>query len=178
MSIYLKSVLQMLALVLLQALILDEIRIQVPSFPAFTPYLYPLFILLLPFDTPVWLQLVAGFILGLLIDMFLNTAGMHAAATVLIAYLRTNIFHAMLPRNLQEYGSQSPGVRTMSWGPFMTYSAIMIVVHHGLFLILEQWTFHNITGLLLKIVCCSATSLLLIVAYLLLFTRQTALRTN
>ena len=45
------------------------------------PYVYILFILLLPVETPNWLLLIAALITGLTIDMFGSSGGMHAAAT-------------------------------------------------------------------------------------------------
>lgn len=163
-------------MVLIQVLILNEITVKPPGFPAFTPYLYPLFILLLPFETPVWLQMISGLLLGLTVDSFLNTGGMHAFATVLIAYLRTNIFHALLSKPLEEFPNQSPGVKNMGWAPFLLYSAILIFIHHAVFFTLEIWSLNNVGYLLLKILCSGLTTMLFILIYLLLFTRQQELR--
>lgn len=180
MSIYLKNFFRFWIIILIQVLILNKITLrwwsQPIGFPVFIPYIYPLFILLLPFETPVWLLLFLGFALGLTMDTFMNTAGMHACATVLIAYLRTNVLNALLPKNLSEYPNQSPGVKNMGWMPFLVYSLFLIVIHHAVFFSVELWNFSNIGYLLLKILASSATSLLFIIAYLLLFTRQTSLR--
>lgn len=53
-----------------------------------TPFIYPLFILLLPFDIKGWSLLLWAFLLGISIDTFSNSLGMHASALVLIAFLR------------------------------------------------------------------------------------------
>ena len=180
MSIYLKNFLRFCIIVLIQVLILNNITLrwwsQPVGFPVFIPYIYPLFILLLPFETPVWLLLSLGFAMGLTMDTFMNTAGMHASATVLIAYLRTNVLNALLSKNLAEYPNQSPGVKNMGWVPFLVYATFLIVIHHTLFFTIELWSLSNIVYLLLKIAASSVTSLLFIIAYLLLFTRQTSLR--
>src|SRR5690606_30576224 len=98
MSDYLKNFFRFCIVVLIQVLILNKITLrwwsQPIGFPVFIPYIYPLFILLLPFETPVWLLLILGFTMGITMDMFMNTAGMHACATVLLAYLRTNVLNA------------------------------------------------------------------------------------
>jgi hypothetical protein len=180
MSNYLKNFFRFCLIVLIQVLVLNKITLrwwsQPTGFPVFIPYIYPLFILLLPFETPVWLLLFLGFALGLTMDTFMNTAGMHACATVLIAYLRTNVLNALLPKNLVEYPNQSPGVKNMGWMPFIVYSGFLILIHHAVFFTVELWNFSNISYLLLKILASSVTSLLFIIAYLLLFTRQTSLR--
>ena len=175
MSIQLKNFLRFWLLVLIQVLLLNKISLRLWSepagFPVFIPYIYPLFILLLPFETPVWMLLFLGMALGVTVDTFMNTGGMHAFATVLIAYLRTNVLTALLPKNLVEYPNQSPNVKNMGWIPFLTYAAFLIVIHHFSFFVLEHWSFANIGYLLLKVLASSVTSLLFVIAYLLLFTR-------
>lgn len=180
MSIYLRNFLRFWMIVMIQVLLLNKISLrwwsQPSGFPIFIPYVYPLFILLLPFETPVWLLLMLGFATGVTMDSFMNTAGMHACATVLIAYLRTNVLNALLPKNLVEYPNQSPSVKNMGWMPFLVYSLFLIIIHHAVFFSVELWNFSNISYLLLKIVASAATSMLFVIAYLLLFTRQTTLK--
>ncbi len=181
MNVYIKNILRFCIIILLQVLILNKITLRwwsEPSvFPIFIPYVYPLFILLLPFETPVWGLLILGFIMGISVDTFMNTAGMHACATILIAYLRTNVLSALLPRNLSEYTGQHPSIRSMGWMPFLVYSAFLIVLHHFVFFSIELWNFSNIGFLLLKVGASAITSILFVTVYLLLFTRQSASRT-
>ena len=180
MSIYLKNFFRFCIIILIQVLVLNKITLrwwsQPEASPVVLPYLYPLFILLLPFETPVWLLLGLGFALGLTMDSFMNTAGMHACATILIAYLRTNVLNALLPKNLSEYPNQSPGVKNMGWVPFLVYSAFLIFIHHTVFFTVELWSLSNLGYLALKIVASSATSMVFVIVYLLLFTKQTSLR--
>ena len=175
MSIYLRNFFRFWIILLLQVLVLNAISIQwwaqPYGFPVFVPYLYPLFILLLPFETPVWLLLALGMVMGLSVDAFQNTAGMHAAATVLMAYLRTNVLLALLPKNITEFPGQSPNVKNMGWAPFLTYSFFLILLHHLLFFTVELWSFQNMGYLLLKVVASALTTMLFVIAYLLLFTK-------
>jgi hypothetical protein len=181
MNIYLKNIFRFCIVILLQVLILNKVNLRwwnEPSgFPIFIPYLYPIFILLLPFETPVWVLLILGFILGGTVDMFMNTAGMHACATVLIAYLRTNVLSALLPRNLSDYDNQHPSIKSMGWMPFLTYSAFLILLHDLVYFTIELWNLSNINFLLLKVAASTVTSMLFVIVYLLLFTRQSASRT-
>lgn len=166
--------------ILIQTQILDKIGLrwwtQPSGFPVFVPFIYPLFILLLPLETPVWLLLLIGFGTGITMDVFNNTAGMHAFACVLMAYLRTNVLNALLPKHLSEYGNQTPGIKNMGWMPFLTYSSFLIFIHHCVFFIIEMWNLDNVGYLALKILASVVTSMLLIVCYLLLFTQQRALK--
>ena len=180
MNVYIKNILRFCIILLLQILILNKITLRwwnEPSgFPVFIPYVYPLFILLLPFETPVWALLIIGFVLGTTVDTFMNTAGMHACATILIAYLRTNVLSALMPRNLSEYSGQSPTIKTMGWMPFLVYSSFLIILHHFVFFTIELWNFSNFGFLLLKVAAASVTSMLFVIVYLLLFTRQNTSR--
>lgn len=180
MSSYVKYILRFFIIILIQVLILNKITLswwaQPGGFPVFIPYIYPLFILLLPFEASVTVLLVLGFITGITVDTFMNTAGIHAAATVLLAYLRTNVLNALLPKNLSEYPNQSPSVKNMGWMPFLVYSTFLIIIHHALFFSIELWSFSNIGYLLLKILASTVTSVMFIVVYLLLFTKQASVR--
>lgn len=178
MGHYVKYLVQFLLLLLFQVLILNNVTLHWWSggFPVFTPYVYPLFILLLPFETPVWLLMVLGFCCGLVMDSFMNTPGMHAFAMVLIAYLRTNVLLALLPKNLKEYHQLSPSVKTMGWPPFLTYSAFLVLIHHACFFTIELWSLSNFGYLLLKIIASTLTTMLLIGVYLLLFSKRASMQ--
>lgn len=88
-----RNIFRFIVLVLIQVLILNNIEFS----GYINPFLYVLFILLLPFETPAWLLLVSGFALGLTVDLFMNTPGLHAAATVLTAFVRPFVLRILLP---------------------------------------------------------------------------------
>ncbi|MBS1772622.1 MAG: rod shape-determining protein MreD [Bacteroidetes bacterium] len=180
MNTSVRNILRFILIISLQVLILNKINLrwwsQPNGFPVFVPYVYPLFILLLPFEAPVWLLLVIGFATGITMDSFSNTAGLHAFATVLIAYLRTNVLNALMPKNLSEYPNQTPSVKNMGWVPFLVYSSFLILVHHIAYFTIEVWSLANIGYLLLKIFASAITSILFIIVYVLLFTRQNTYR--
>lgn len=173
MSIYLRNVFRFILLILIQVLLLNKIALRwwsTPgSIPTYIPYLYPLFILLLPFATAVWFLLISSFALGLSVDMFMNTGGMHAAACVLMAFTRTIVLEGLLPKRMEEFKTMSPNVKSMGWTPFMTYAAILFTIHHVFFYILEIWSFHSLGYMFLKIFISLLTSLLFVALYSLLF---------
>jgi rod shape-determining protein MreD len=165
--------LRFLLLILFQVLILNNIALQwwaqPIGFPIFTPYIYPLFVLLLPFQTPQWLVLCVGFVLGISIDFFMNTPGMHAAALILMSQFRMGMLKAFLPNKLKEYENMAPSVKSMGWTVFIAFSILQILIHHSALFILEIWSIQNFGYLLLKILASTITSILLIIVYQLLF---------
>jgi len=176
MSIYVKYFLRYWALVFLQTVLLNKVTLRwwaaPEGFPVFLPQIYPLFILFLPLETPLWFLLILGFALGLTVDMFSNTQGMHAAATVILAYARNMILLTLLPKNLSEYKNQIPSIYNLGWIPLLTYCLLLLLLHHIVFFTVEMWGFTNFQYLLIKILASIVTTMLLVVVYILLFERK------
>jgi rod shape-determining protein MreD len=131
-----KHIFRFIFLVLLQVLILDNIQLG----GYINPYLYVLFVLLLPFETPIWLLMVLGFLIGISVDMFLSTMGLHAAATVFMAYSRSYVLKFFSPRDGYE-SSAEPSLQYLGFNWFASYSAIMVALHHFVFFFLESFRF-------------------------------------
>lgn len=104
------------------------------------PFFYLLFIILIPFETPRWFLLVSAFFLGLVVDIFSNSIGMHAAATVLIAYLRPMILQYFAPRDGYEVNTYPRIVYYGLWW-FVRYAGIMILLHSIFFYFIDAFTF-------------------------------------
>ena len=145
-------------IILLQVLILNNIE-----FSGFiNPYLYLLFILLLPFETPKWVLLIVAFILGLTIDIFSNTLGMHAFATVAIAFLRPYILKIFSPREGYESGMR-PGLQTFGWEWLLKYSVIMVFIHHFILFYIETFKFQMFFSTLLRVILSTIFTVILII---------------
>ncbi len=127
-----KNILRFIILLLVQVLVLNHIHFS----GYINPYLYVLFILLLPFQTPNWLLLVASFLMGLSIDLFSNTPGMNAAASVFMAYIRPGVIRLLESGKNYEAG-MSPGISDLGFRWFFSYSLILILAHHFVLFYLE-----------------------------------------
>jgi len=120
-----RYILTFVILVFVQVFLLNNV--QLSGF--LNPYIYVLFILSLPFETPKWALLVLAFLLGFTIDLFTHTIGMHASATVFMAFLRPTLLRSMEPRDgyqLETY----PSIRDYGLKWYFQYAGILIVVHH------------------------------------------------
>jgi rod shape-determining protein MreD len=145
-------------LILFQVLILNHIE-----FSGFiNPYLYVLFILILPLETPKWFLLVTAFFLGLSVDLFSHTLGMHACATVTMAFLRPYLLKVIAPREGYETGAQ-PNARFFGMEWFIRYATILVVVHHSVLFYIEVFSFHQFFSTLLRVILSSIFTLILIV---------------
>jgi len=143
-----------------------------------TPYLYFLFILWLPFSVPRFWQLVIGFILGLSLDYFMQRPGLHAAACVLIAYVRPFIINVLSPKDESEFNYREPSPRALGWTPYAIYVFILTLLHHGYLFFLEWLTFGSFITFFVKVIASTAVSMLLIFTVELLFPRKLKYRTN
>jgi len=124
-SVYLKSILGFAVLVILQVLILNEISL----FNGWAqPYLYIYSVIALPLQIPKRLLLPIGFLAGLIIDLFTHTPGIHASATLTLAFARPYILKAIRPR--EGFESFIPSINSMGGGKYFTYSGLLILIHH------------------------------------------------
>ena len=154
-------------LVLLQVMVLNHIQWS----GYINPYLYVLFILLLPSETPAWLLLFSGLILGLTIDMFGNTSGLHAAATVFLAFARPRILRLIAPRDGYESETKlTPLVMGFKW--FITYVSISVLLHHIAYFYIEAFRFSEFFFTLFKAVLNSIITILLIVIGQYIFSKR------
>jgi rod shape-determining protein MreD len=145
-------------LVLLQVLVLNNIE-----FSGFiNPYLYILFIMLLPFETPKWILLLISFFLGFLIDLFSNTLGMHAFASVAIAFIRPYILGGIAPREGYEAGMK-PGLNSFGWEWILKYSFVMVFVHHFILFYTETFKFQMFFSTLLRVILSTLFTIILII---------------
>ena len=142
-----KNTVRFVLLVLLQVLIVQNIRLG--SYIILFPYI--LFILLLPFETPKLLVMLIAFVTGLTIDLFYDTAGMHAAVCTFIGFIRFFILKLLAPREGYDAGL-APTIQSMGSVWFITYSASIIFIHHLLFFYLEIFRFSEFFSTLLRVV--------------------------
>ncbi|MGQ7869595.1 rod shape-determining protein MreD [Sunxiuqinia sp. sy24] len=154
----LKYVIILLVLVLLQTLLLNNIQ-----FSGYVnPYLYVLFILLLPFETPRYLLLFLGFFLGLSIDIFSNTPGIHASATTFMAFLRPSTISLISSRDTIE-ANTPPRLTTMGFGWFLRYTLILVLTHHLFLFFIEVFTFNGFIHTLTRSLFSAVFSIILII---------------
>ena len=100
-----------------------------------------------------------GFVLGLVIDVFSNTWGIHAMATTLIAFLRPYIFSLVLTQ--EELDRVMPRFRAMG-ANYLKYIVLMVFIHHLLLFSLEAFTFKYYWIVLLKTLVSALITILLI----------------
>jgi hypothetical protein len=152
-----RNIFRFVLLVLVQVFIFNNIQFS----GYINPYVYVLFILLLPFETPGWLLLTLAFLLGFSIDILSGTLGMHTAATVFMAFLRLFVLQVFSPRDGYEAGTY-PRVHYYGFNWFLKYAAILILAHHLVLFYMEIFRFSDFFSTLLRVLLSTVFSLTLI----------------
>ena len=158
------NTLRFIGLLLLQVLVVDNVRLGY----YIHPYVYVLYIFMLPFNVPNWQLLFAGFTMGLAVDLFNGTPGLNAAATVFMAFVRPFVINAMTRRkDINE--NDEPSLSNMGASRFLVYALILLLVHNIVLFTLEAFSFKLIGVVFLQTLLSVFSSLMLIFIILLLF---------
>ncbi|SFQ57252.1 hypothetical protein [Hymenobacter arizonensis] len=132
-------------------------------------FFYLGFLLFLPIATPIVVQLLVSFCMGLAMDIFYDTGGLHAAAAVLLGFARPWVLRLLTPRDGYD-SADTVNVHQMGWQWFSVYLTLLVTLHHAAFFLLELGSFRNI-GITMGKILVSAlfTSLALLIVQLLFF---------
>ena len=162
------NTIRFLVLVFMQVFLLKNITFYNLS----TPYLYILFILLLPFEVPNILLFVLSFLLGLPIDAFYDPPGLHAAACVVLALVRIMFISITVQKDGFD-NEPEPTLSIMGFRWFFTYALVLTLFHHFFLLNLEVFSFSEIQYTLSRVVLSSIfTVFLMLISGLLFFRRK------
>lgn len=175
MSDLVKNILRLIVFLAVQVFVLNKI----PFLHRFiVPYLYFLFLLWLPFSISRLGLLVVGFFYGLLLDYFMQQPGLHAAACLLVAYLRPFLITLLIPKDSADFNYTEPSPKSLGWAPYAVYVLVLSLLHHSYLTFLQWLQFGTFLGFLIKVLATTAISLLLILTTDLLFPRKVKYRTN
>jgi hypothetical protein len=157
MNLILSNTLRFIVLLILQVLVFNNVGF----YNMVNPYVYVLFILLLPLETPLYLLLGLSFAMGLSVDSFSNTGGIHAAASTLVAFTRPLVLLFITPRGGYEH-QPVPNLRNMGIQWFITYSTILVLIHHVVLFQLEIFRFNEFLITFLRSVFSAIFTLVII----------------
>lgn len=157
--------LRFIALILIQALVLNNINF----LGYINPYIYVLFILLYPIKNNRMLFIFLSFLLGLTLDMFLDSGGVHAAASVTMAYIRPLFLKFSFGAS---YEHQTVKFSNTEFGQRFTYITILVLIHHLILFSLEIFNVSQILLILKKTLFSSIFTVLLSLLITILFSRK------
>ena len=155
---------RLLVFIAIQVLILNHVYLG----GFITPFIYPIIILLLPFDTKGWILLVYAFGVGLFLDMFSETMGMHAAALVVMAFLRPAIIRLISTKTDYDPGIE-PRIENNGFGWILLYTTLLLFIHHFALFSIEVFRIDEINQIAIRSVFSTlASTLIIAVSHLLM----------
>ncbi|MBL4709351.1 MAG: rod shape-determining protein MreD [Flavobacteriales bacterium] len=143
--------------VLIQVFVLNNVQFS----GTVNPFLYILFVLWLPIDLNKFMVLGISFLLGLSVDVFSDTLGMHTSAMVFLAFIRPYVLRFLAPRDGYE-GSQIPSIGNLGFTWFLTYATICTFLHHFFLFFVEVFRFTEFFDTIWRILASSFFSIILI----------------
>lgn len=161
-NIFSKNTVRFIVLLLVQVVVLSHI-----NFMGFVnPYVYILFIILYPIKNNRMLFILLSFLLGLLVDMFLDSGGIHAAASVTIAFIRPVALKTSFGA---VYEHQALKFNSIALGQRITYITTLTFIHHLVLFSLEFFNLSKIILILKSTLFSSIFTIILCVLMTILF---------
>jgi hypothetical protein len=154
------NIVRFVGLILIQVLVMNRINF----YGFLNPYIYILFILLLPFETPGWLLLILSFGTGLTVDIFSGTLGLHAASTVFLGFMRPAIIKFVGEKPEYDITTQ-PKLEQMGLKWFMAYAIVMTFSHHLFLNFVDVFSFTEFWQTLLRVIISTLATFLFIMLF-------------
>ncbi|KWW30636.1 MAG: rod shape-determining protein mred [bacterium P3] len=163
----LQNIVRFAVLTLVQILILNNINISGYAIP----YLYLLFILMLPTGMGKIAMLLAAFVCGLAIDVFSNMLGFHTFSCTMVAFARILFADRILTRN-EPVVISTPSIYTVKTQYFIGYLLVLTAIFYLTFFSLELFDSHGFWRLLLSITLSTLLTVVLALISQILFMKR------
>ena len=141
------NIIRFVVLVVAQILIVNHIRLG----GYVHPYIYLIFVMLLPINTPGWQLLLAGFGIGLV-----------------MAFCRPSIVR-LVSGSMKMEMNREPRIDQLGFPWYVRYTFCMVLVHNFTYFMMEGFSFHLVGQALLRILISVPVSMFLIITIMYLF---------
>ena len=159
-SSFFLNIFRFISLFLLQIIIFNNVNL----FGFVSPFPYVLFIILFPVNGNKSALLISSFFLGLLLDIFSNSGGIHTTASILLAYFRPSIFKFAFGVS---YEYQTIKLNDTLTPERFSFLFVAILLHHLILFILEAFQFSLIFDILLRSI--TSTALTIIISIIIIY---------
>ncbi len=166
-SLISRNIIRAVFVLFIQLVLLKRINITIGDFNYIHLTIYPIIIILLPYNLPRPLTIFISFLIGLFVDIFYDSLGVHAGACTMVAFLRYYILAFISPTN----GYKDPALTSYQYGVswLLSYMAIFLLVHLFTLYSLEAFSFVYFTEIALRTIFSFMASLFLVMIGYLIF---------
>ena len=147
------NIFRFVILLTIQILIFNNINL----FGYINPYPYLLFVLLFPVNGNRSVLLLSSFTIGLILDLFLNSGGVHAAASLILAFVRPSLFKFSFGLS---YEYQTVKIADKLSPERITFLFLAVLFHHFVMFSLEYFRLSLIFEIFLRTLSTTLFTLL------------------
>lgn len=137
------NIFRFIVLIALQVLVFNNIKL----FGYLDPFPYVLFIILYPVNSNKSLFILTSFLLGLTLDMFSDTGGIHAISCLILAFIRPSIFKFSFGLS---YEYQTIKIAEKISSERISFIVIAVFIHHFIIYMIELLRFGLILDIFLR----------------------------
>lgn len=143
----------------LQVLLFDQLQL----LGVCHPYIYVLCLLMMPITLPHSVDMLLGAVVGLIMDIFCNSLGVHTAACIFIMFIRPYLLGAIVSD--KDRLNEQISLHSIGMEALIKYVVILVLVHHLAVFSLAAWSWHHIGFVLLETLVSSLITILIIIGY-------------
>ncbi|MEG1621873.1 MAG: rod shape-determining protein MreD [Alistipes sp.] len=140
-----------------------------------SPLVYITFLVLLPIETPAVVLLLAGLLMGVVMDWTMGIAGLNTAVALFSAFSRRAVLNLSCGKESVREGG-IPSEQRLRGGVFLRYVIFFVVLNHATFFLLEALSFAQFGAVLLRLLISSVVTVVFIVLASRLFVSKRLLR--
>ena len=154
-----KQIGRYVVVMLLQVLLFDQLQL----WGVCHPYVYVLCLLMMPITMPHTVDMLIGAGVGLIMDVFCNSLGVHTASCILLMFIRPYLLGAFV--NDTDRLNEQISLRSIGMEAMIKYVAILVLIHHLTVFLLAAWSWSHIGFVLLETLVSSIVTILIILGY-------------
>ena len=148
-----------IVVMLLQVLLFDQLQL----LGVCHPYIYILCLLMMPITLPHSVDMIIGAIIGLVMDVFCNSLGIHTAACVLLMFIRPYLIGVIV--NDKDRLNEQITLRAIGMEAMIKYVIILVLIHHLTVFALGAWSWNHIGFVLLETLISGFITISIIIGY-------------
>ena len=144
---------------ILQVLLFDQLQL----LGVCHPYIYVLCLLMMPITLSHSADMIIGAVVGLIMDIFCNSMGIHTAAWIFIMFIRPYLIGAIV--NDKDRLNEQISLRSLGMEALLRYVVILVVIHHLIVFLLAAWNWAHIGFVLVETLVSSLVTISIIIGY-------------
>ncbi len=154
-----KQIGRYILVMLLQVLLFDQLQL----LGVCHPYIYILCLMMMPVTLPHNVDMIIGALVGVVMDIFCNSLGVHTAACILIMFIRPYIISSMV--NDIDRLNEAISMHVLGVENMIKYVLILVFVHHAVVFLLAAWSWSHIGFVLIETIVSGIISSFIIIGY-------------